>query len=199
MGEGETSTLVSPSPSFVPNKMSQDEAIKLASGLTYGMTEEDVLGFLKRKGLKMDLGKIGDSFGWSDGFSLSDGSLCLGIAPKQIRADGEWVNGLLRFASIYNQHGKRTLITITYAHPIYSSIGLCDGSDTKTKQIIEESLKSAGIECDFEGCGVFEILVSLSKQNRADQVLTKESRLNGAWVRLVNPDTGRLEKRAGSI
>lgn len=80
--------------------MSEDEAIKLASRLTYGMPEKDAIRFLKRNGLAMDLPSVGDSFGWNDGFSFSNGALCLTIAPKQLQPNGDWVNGLLKEAFI---------------------------------------------------------------------------------------------------
>jgi hypothetical protein len=109
-----TSRPASPS-TFIPNKMGEDEVIKLAAHLTYGMPEKDAIRFLKQNGLVMDLGKDGDSFGWSDGFSFSKGALCLIIAPKQLQPNGEWVNGLLKEAFINKNDGKRVSIALRKA------------------------------------------------------------------------------------
>lgn len=92
--------------------MGEDEVIKLASRLTYGMPEKDAILFLKQNGLVEDLGKDGDSFGWSDGFSFSTGALCLIIAPKRLQPNGEWVNGLLKEAFINRNDGKEVPIPL---------------------------------------------------------------------------------------
>jgi hypothetical protein len=114
MGESETVRPASPS-TFIPNKMGEDEAIKLATRLTYGMAEKEAIQFLKQNGLAQDLPSIGDSFAWSDGFSFSKGVLCLTIAPKRLQANGEWVNGLLKEAVINNNDGKRISIALKNA------------------------------------------------------------------------------------
>jgi Flp pilus assembly CpaE family ATPase len=79
-----------------------------------------------------------------------------------------------------------------------SSIGVCGSTDTKTQQIVQKSLEAAGIKCFFSGSVVYDILVVSAKKNAATLVLTKEPKLNGAWIELRNSETGRLEKRADS-
>jgi hypothetical protein len=100
---------------FIPNKMGEDEAIKLASHLTYGMAEKDAIHFLKQNGLVMDLPSVGDSFRWNDGFSISKGVLCLMIAPKQLQPNGDWANGLLKDAFINKNDGKSVSIALENA------------------------------------------------------------------------------------
>ncbi len=89
-------------------KIAQDEAIKLASRLTYGMPEKEALGFLKEKGLTKDVAS-GGSFGWCDDFHLSTGTLQLVIEPKHLQPNGEWANGLLKKASILSKDGKENV------------------------------------------------------------------------------------------
>jgi hypothetical protein len=109
-----TSRPASPS-TFIPNKMAKADVLKLASRLTYGMPEKDAIRFLKQNGLVMDLGKDGDSFSWSDGFSFSNSALCLMIAPKNLQPNGDWVNGLLQEAFINENDGKRVSIVLKNA------------------------------------------------------------------------------------
>jgi hypothetical protein len=109
-----TSSPASPS-TFIPNKMGENEVIKLASHLAYGMPEKDAIRFLNQNGLVSDLGKDGDSLGWSDGFSFSTGALCLVIAPKQLQPDGAWANGLLKKAFINKNDGKVVSIPLKNA------------------------------------------------------------------------------------
>ncbi len=97
--------------------MGQTEAVRLASRLTYGMTEEDAIRFLEKNGLAMDSLQLGSSFGWSDAFLLSNGSLCLTIDPggRSLpigQRDGKWKNGLLREAFIYKNDGEGVSITL---------------------------------------------------------------------------------------
>jgi hypothetical protein len=86
--------------------MDEKEVIKLASQLTYGMPQKEAVHFLKQNGLVMDLGSDGDSFAWSDGFSFSNGALCLVMAPEHLQPNGEWTNGLLKKAFINRNDGK---------------------------------------------------------------------------------------------
>jgi hypothetical protein len=115
MGEGETVSFISNS-TFIPNQVGENQAVKLASQLTYGMSENNAIRFLKRNGLTEDMPKIGDSFHWSDGFSLSNGhTLGLVIEPKTLQPNGDWIHGLLKEAAIYHPDGKTVLIAIRNA------------------------------------------------------------------------------------
>jgi hypothetical protein len=114
MGEGETVSPASPS-TFVPNKIEEAEAIKLISQLTYNMPEKDVIRFLERKGLRKDCPSIGDSFGWSDGFSFLNGTICLTMTPKHMQPNGDWISGLLKEAFINRNDGKEIRVALKNA------------------------------------------------------------------------------------
>src|SRR5215469_11936012 len=76
------------------NKIGQAEAIRVASQLTEGMREEDAKKFLQQHGFGRG-SSMGDSFEWSDFFTLTNRcSLRLDIKPKIIAPDGEWRDGL---------------------------------------------------------------------------------------------------------
>ena len=84
------------------NQITQAEAVKLASKLTFGMREEDASTYLVHHGFKDDV-SVGDSFGWTHSFRLSrECSLWLDIKPKKFRPDGTWADGLLQAAHIHN-------------------------------------------------------------------------------------------------
>lgn len=85
------------------NKVTKREAIEIASQLAYEMRDRDATLFLYEHGLSFDRSEVGDSFGWSLGFGLSDGGvLILNIVPEPVSPDGEWVNGRLKSAQICN-------------------------------------------------------------------------------------------------
>src|SRR5580765_7004423 len=88
---------------FPTNNLSQAKAIEFASRLHVGMREEDIANALdKPSGLKSG-GRVGDSFGWTRLYYLSNGCfLDLNIEPKRFRADGRWEGGLLKSASIHS-------------------------------------------------------------------------------------------------
>ena len=81
-------------------RLDLDQAITMASHLSLGMREEKAIKLLEAGGLQAPL-KVGCSHGWTCFYALGNGSsLALDIAPIRARADGEWVNGLLRAAFI---------------------------------------------------------------------------------------------------
>ena len=85
------------------NKVTKAEAIQIASQLVYDMPDSAAVLLLREHGLAMDRPGAGDSFGWSLGFSLSDGgTLVLEIHPKPVSPDGAWVNGRVTAAHISN-------------------------------------------------------------------------------------------------
>jgi hypothetical protein len=81
------------------NLMAVSRAVEIASGLRTGMTEEDAIEFLERRGLTITNGlptnvyllRVGSSGGWTTFYSLADGcSLGLDMRPAQFRSDGLW-------------------------------------------------------------------------------------------------------------
>lgn len=90
-------------------------AITAASKLSLGMREEEAEKILTASGFTGSM-KLGCSHGWNSVFILSNGcSLALDIAPKQARADGAWVGGLLRAADIQSNGVKIVSIPLTDA------------------------------------------------------------------------------------
>ncbi len=106
-----------PAQRFPTNSVNAAQAVKLASGLRAGMSEQDVARVLgEQNGLKSG-GALGDSFGWSRFYLLADGCfLDLEMDAKEVRNDGTWGgNGLLRSASIQSNQVKIISITLTNA------------------------------------------------------------------------------------
>lgn len=101
---------------FPTNNVSQTEAIRFTSRLWAGMREEEIASALdKPSGLRSG-GRVGDSFGWTRFYYLSNGCfLDLAIEPKRVRTDGAWEGGLLRAASIQSNGVKVVSITLTNA------------------------------------------------------------------------------------
>lgn len=84
----------------VPLRLHPEKAIRLASNLSLGMDEKEATALLESGGLKAG-GRMGCSHCWTWVYGLADGSsLALEIAPNRARADGAWVNGLVRAAHI---------------------------------------------------------------------------------------------------
>ena len=83
------------------NTVNRVQAGRIVSRLKVGMHEEDAEKILAQSGITNKAFRVGCSHGWTSTFILSDGcSLALDIAPKQAKADGAWVGGLLRAADI---------------------------------------------------------------------------------------------------
>ena len=97
-------------PQAIRNKVGANDAIKIASQLTYGMPENDVMRFLSQHGFTINnVPGAGDSFGWTHSFLLADGSyLSLQMTPEPLRPDGAWTNGRLRSAYI-QRHGANAV------------------------------------------------------------------------------------------
>jgi hypothetical protein len=102
---------------FLTNNVSQAAAIRYASSrLWVGIREEEILNALdKPSGLKSG-GRVGDSFGWTRFYFLSNGCfLDLEIEPRKVRTDGKWADGLLKSASISSNGVKLVSVTLTNA------------------------------------------------------------------------------------
>src|SRR5882672_10465571 len=64
------------------NSIGQAQAIKIASHLRLDMSEGDAKAYLRQNGLGL-VGSVGDSFGWSDFYTLTNrATLGLDIKPK---------------------------------------------------------------------------------------------------------------------
>ena len=100
---------------FPTNNVGRAEAVKAASRLHVGMKEEAAAKLLASSGLKSG-GSVGCSVSWTRFYLLADGcTLDLRIAPKQVRADGRWADGLLESACISSNGSKFVSITLTNA------------------------------------------------------------------------------------
>jgi hypothetical protein len=98
------------------NKIGRAQAVVVASRLTFDMREEDAKAVLAQNGLGQSL-SYGDSFGWLDGFTLTDKCyLTLDIKPKGgLELGGAWTNGLVKAAFIGSNGVDIISITLTNA------------------------------------------------------------------------------------
>ena len=89
-----------PRRSFATNNVPQAEAIKIVSGLRFGMGDKEALRHLEQAGLTPWL-SLGCSHGWTTSYRLADGCILgLQIAPLQASSGGAWANGRLKAATI---------------------------------------------------------------------------------------------------
>jgi hypothetical protein len=97
------------------NQITQAQAIKLASKLTFSMREQDATTYLVQHGFK-DGVSVGGSVGWSHFFSFSrEGSLSLFIKRKKFGPEGERADGLLQAAYIQSNGINIVSINLTNA------------------------------------------------------------------------------------
>lgn len=92
----------------------REQALNVASNLTYGMSEAEAASFLETNGfIKISFGGVGDSFWLTRFCRLSDGTLfCLEIRPKNMRADNAWGDGTLEAAYIREENTTNIVVTI---------------------------------------------------------------------------------------
>lgn len=91
--------------------LSPEQARFIASQLSVGMAEEKAHDYLCSKGFRAPI-CVGDSFRYSRVYFLTNNcTLSLHIVPKQFRADGAWVNGIVQRAWIQS-HGTNTPIRL---------------------------------------------------------------------------------------
>lgn len=99
---------------FPTNSISQAVAVRITSRLRVGLREDDLSSALDEpNGLKSG-GRVGDSFGWTHFYYLSNGCfLDLYFEPGEFRSDGKWQGGILKEASIQSNGVKIVSITLT--------------------------------------------------------------------------------------
>ncbi len=99
---------------FVSNNVTRAEAIKVASHLRVGMSEEDAGKFVANHGLTNAVG-LGALTGWSLFYSLTDGSsLVLEYRPRAMTTNHWWEGkGILEKAFIQSNRVNIVSITLT--------------------------------------------------------------------------------------
>jgi len=99
---------------FVSNNVARAEAIKVASQLKVGMSEEDARKFLAKHGVTNAIG-LGALSGWSCFYNLTDGSsLVLEYRPRAMTTNHWWEGkGILEKAFIQSNRVNIVSITLT--------------------------------------------------------------------------------------
>ncbi len=87
------------------NTATKADATRIASQLTYDMSDKAAVQFLNQHGLVMDRPASGDPVGSILEFGLADGgTLVLYFHSSPVGRDEKWVVGGLAAASIFNWH-----------------------------------------------------------------------------------------------
>ena len=76
------------------SNLTLDQAMDIVGQLHIGMPEHEVVALLETNGLHQTLGRLGDSFGWSLFFNLSENhQLCVDFTTTLRGPDHEHANG----------------------------------------------------------------------------------------------------------
>jgi hypothetical protein len=74
-------------------------------------------------------------------------------------------------------------------------VGVIGGNCRIVENIVSNGLAAAGIKSVIEGGAVYYIGVRSDQVKAAISVLARDPKLNGVWILLKNPQTGKLEQR----
>jgi hypothetical protein len=127
----------------ITNTLTQQETIKIASGLKIGMRDEDAERYLRTNKLASSL-KVGSMTGWASIYTLADGSsLHVAYNSKNISTNGWWdAHGRLRRVYLQSDSGEQPIVltntlsaesfgTITNSTTVEDVIALVGQPDAK--------------------------------------------------------------------
>ena len=100
---------------FVSNSVTRLEAIKVASQLRVGMSEEDASKFVAKRGLTNAVG-LGAMTSWGRFYSLTDGSSLVLDYRARPMTTNHWWEGKGVLEKAYIQSNSVTVLSITFTN-----------------------------------------------------------------------------------